>query len=132
MKRTTTVDELKSRGKDPKDDDVKKAYKVYNNDAERRKELVKAENTWDVYPAPNFKPEQRYELEFYLCGWLQYYDEIIRSNGVDHAIYFEWSSQNVVVYLYPAPGRTPLSPPYGPPSQTSDPKSPTPPPPPYP
>jgi len=132
MKLTTTVDELKKRGRDPNDSAVKKAYRVYNNEAERRKELVNVENTWDVYPAQNFTQEQRNELEFYLCGWLQYYDEISRSAGIDHKIYFEWSDHDVVVYIYPAPGRTPLSPLTGPPSTTSDPKSPTTPPPPYP
>jgi hypothetical protein len=104
-----------------------------NNTSELKKELIKAENTWDVYSAaPYSSQDKRNELEFYLCGWLQYYDEIIRSYGVDHKIHFEWSDTEVVVYIFPAPGRTPLSPLTGPPSTTSDPKSPTAPPPPYP
>lgn len=132
MKRTTTVDELKKRGKDPNDSAVKKAYKVYNNDSELRKELVNVDNIWDVYPNQYYKQEQKNELEFFLCGWLQFYDEISRSGGIDHNIYFDWSDKEVVVYINPAPGRTPLSPKIGPPSATSDPKSPTAPPPPYP
>src|SRR4051812_35055161 len=129
MKRTTTEDDLKKRGKHSDDPEVKKAYKVYKNDYELRKELVDDENQWADFPAPGFSQGQRNELEFYFCGWLQYYDEIIRSNGIDHKIHFEWNDLKVVVYLYPAPGRTPLSPLTGPPSATSDPKSPTPPPP---
>ena len=132
MKRTTTVDELKKRGKDPNGDDVKKAYKVYNNTSELKKELIRPENLWDIYPAYNFTDPQRNELEFYLCGWLQYYDEINRNTGSDHKIHFEWYADKVEVYLYPAPGRTTFSPLTGPPSTTSDPKSPTTPPPPYP
>jgi len=132
MKRTTTVDDLKSRGKDENDEAVKKAYKVYKNNNELRKELVNDENFWATYPVQYSKPEQRAELEFYLCGWLQYYDEISRSTGVDHKIHFEWGDTGVEVFIFPAPGRTTASPLTGPPSATSDPKSPTAPPPPYP
>jgi hypothetical protein len=131
MKRTTTVDEVKKRGKDPKSPDIQKAYKVYNNDAELRKELVSSKNEWGVYEAYDFKDEQKNELEFYFCGWLQYYDEISRNNGIDHKIHFEWSDHDVVVYIYPAPGSS-LNPITAPPATTSDPKSPTAPPPPYP
>jgi hypothetical protein len=132
MKRTTTVDDLKKRNKSKDDPDVKQAYKVYNNSSDLKKDLVNADNTWDVYSAPNYTQDQKDQLEFYLCGWLQYYDQISRSYGIDHSIHFEWSDTQVVVYISPAPGRTPLSPLTGPPSTTSDPKSPTAPPPPYP
>jgi hypothetical protein len=132
MKRTITVDRLKKRGRKPDEPDVQKAYKVYSNDQELRKQLVDGDNVWDVYPAQNFNDAQKNELEFYLCGWLQYYDEISRSAGIDHQIHFDWSDHDVVVYIYPAPGRTPFSPLTGPPSATSDPKSPGAPPPPYP
>ena|ERR1051326_8884852 len=132
MKRTTTVDALKKRGKDRDDSDVKKAYKVYDNDNQLRKELVNDENFWATYPVQYSNPQQKNELEFYLCGWLQYYDEITRSTGVDHKIHFEWSENGVQVFIYPGPGRTEASPLTGPPSSTSDPKSPTAPPPPYP
>jgi hypothetical protein len=134
MKRTTTKIILKSRGKDPSDPEINKAYKVYNDDDELKKQLVDPNNQWAVYPNQYYSPEQKNEVEFYLCGWLQYYDEIIRGNSVDHYIHFQWSDKNVEVYTYPAPDRTPLSPKKvgTPPSTTSDPKSPTAPPPPYP
>jgi len=135
MKRSTTVEEVKQRGKDPKDPAIKKAYKVFKDQQELKKQLENDENEWNTYEADNFNDQQKKEFEFYFCGWLQYYDEISRNGGIDHTLYFKWSSYDVVVYISPAPGNS-LKPITGPPAAgstlTSDPKSPSAPPPPYP
>ena len=49
---------------------------------------------------------QKISYECYCCGFLSYYDDIVRNGMVNHQIYFKWSGfEKVVVYINPAPKR---------------------------
>lgn len=80
----------------------------------------------------NNNPVQRQKFQSYCCGWLRYYDDIVRNGAVDHTIYFDWQGDQVVVYICPPPGSSKKAESCPPGDSTSDPQPPTAPPPPEP
>jgi hypothetical protein len=55
---------------------------------------------------------QKSAIEYYYCGFLQYYDTIVRSNMTEHFVYFKWVdekpigtkvSSDLTIYIYPPP-----------------------------
>ncbi len=119
---------------------VEDSYKVFPDPATLEEYFKKNGAIWDTYSAEqlggkkmdDFSDEQKTAFEFYVCGWLQYYDEITRNGAIHHLLYFKWKFTDVDVYIAPKPddAKSPITSPSG--SPTSDPKSPTAPPPPYP
>lgn len=114
------------------------AYNVFDDKEQLEKLLEKRRNMWDRYsPAAfhvksfkDFTIQQKTSFEFYLCGWLQYYDQVVRNNRIDHTIHFKWTDQEVFIYIYPPPAKKMIT---GlPANRTSDPQSPKIPPPPNP
>jgi hypothetical protein len=111
--------------------ELKKCYKPYKS----LKEIEKEENLWDTYPVQDFSPAKKESFTFYFCGWLQYYDEIVRNNAIDHTLHFKWDKGKgeVEVYICPRPRKVHEDPETCPPaSNSSDPIPPKAPPPPYP
>jgi hypothetical protein len=65
----------------------------------------------------NFLKCQKLAVEYYYCGFLQYYDYIVRSDMMDHVVYFKWVdkeeenrvSSQLTIYIWPAPIRKKIS-----------------------
>ncbi len=61
----------------------------------------------------NFLKCQKLAVEYYYCGFLQYYDYRVRSNMMDHTVYFKWVDEEkgnkvtseLTIYIWPAPLR---------------------------
>jgi hypothetical protein len=119
---------------------VKRAYKEVSDQDTALAYMKKNGGEWASYPYssfldPNTRNDEQLKDQFaaYLCGWLQYYDEIARNNAIDHTIYFDWQTDRVVVYIAPPPHKTgdpPITAPQA--GMSSDPQDPDSPPPPYP
>jgi len=84
---------------------VKGAYAAENS------HIKKPENRWQSYSTANFsKKKDEFEREkdsfiHYFCGYLEYYDQVVRSGFINHSIYFDWDSEKdkVTVYIDPKP-----------------------------
>lgn len=48
-------------------------------------------------------PAERDRYEWFVAGFLYYYDTELRNNAVDHQIYFEWSTNKVTIHMSPPP-----------------------------
>lgn len=69
---------------------------------EDQKSQVRKRNIWVTYKFKEpltYKAKASYEL--YCGGWLAFYDEIVRSEAVNHAIYFQWSKNTITIYISP-------------------------------
>jgi hypothetical protein len=118
---------------------VKRAYKEVADEDSALAYMKKNGGEWASYLYndfldPDIKNNEVLKDQFvaYMSGWLQYYDEVSRNDAIDHAAYFRWDVDRVVVYIAPAPGNSgsPIAPPAG--RTSSDPQDPSSPPPPYP
>lgn len=100
------------------------------------------ENKWGAYEAKGLSKAEKASFVYYFCGYLQYYDYVVRGNFINHALYFHWNDKEgeVVVYIDPKPVREIIKPSIGEAALTaqqgsgvsSDPVAPKSPPPPYP
>ena len=119
-------------------DDLDKTFEVLDP------KIKNKDNRWDTYSTKNFSKDpakrevQMNEFIYYFCGYLQYYDQVVRGGFIDHSLYLDWDSKpgHVVVYIDPMPVRKVLEPEFSLSGTTttagsSDPVSPKPPPPPY-
>ena len=70
---------------------------------------------------PNFLKCQKLAIESYYVGFLQYYDTIVRSGMIEHAVYFQWKDwkdeekdkkicSQLTIFIWPAPIRKKISP----------------------
>ena len=102
----------KVKGKEEPTADDLKSYKYFKDKASIEKEFgveqtagkYDNKHLWVRYDLPHkWNEKQQREYQIFCSGWLQYYDMIVRSNLVDHLIYFKWSSTSVSVFLSPPP-----------------------------
>jgi hypothetical protein len=94
------------------------------------------ENRWGIYKGVvsangETQDNEKTQFECYCCGWLQYYDEIVRKECTDHSIWFDWNGTGCTIYLDPRPRNLKDAKSSLPGSFSSDPTNPTAPPPPY-
>ena len=114
-----------------------KAFNANFNTEQDIKNLVKKPaNRWGTYKGvisvdKTTQADERTQFECYCCGWLQYYDEIVRKESTDHTIWFDWNGSNCSIYLYPRPRTAKDAKNSLPAGRTTDPTNPTAPPPPY-
>ena len=95
--------------------------------------LFKSDGYFVIKNPSKFKQTDKQRYEWFIGGFLYFYDAEIRNNTVDHVVYFEWvwtaKEKKVRLWLSPKPAQNPYfknSPTGG----RTDPPSPPPPPPP--
>jgi hypothetical protein len=73
------------------------------------KKIKHEDNVWFEKDFVSLDASQKIVVESYYCGYLDYYDQEVRSGLVDHDIHFEWSLRDggsyLKVYIWPAPVR---------------------------
>lgn len=148
MKRAITADDLDKKRKEAIkthkglttkgfDNTTGKAFNPNFKTLQDIKDLLqKPENRWGNYMGvvttdKKRQKDERTQFECYFCGWLEYYDEIVRNRCADHTIWFDWEGTNCTVYLYPRPRRRKDAKSSLPEASLGDPTNPKVPPPPY-
>jgi hypothetical protein len=130
MKVAVVSSEVKHLPKEEKS----KCFKEFSSQDELKKTLENDDNLWAVHTLANsFGKVQRQRYEDFCCGFLAFYDEIVRGGLTDHTIYFVWCEKGteIKMYLYPPPKKRDIEINIIPPgAATSDPPKPPPPPPP--
>ena len=127
-----------SRTKNDRIDELKRTFVVLDP------KIKNEDHKWDTYSTKNFSndpdklKEEQNSFKYYFCGYLQYYDQVVRGGFVDHSLYLDWDSESgkVVVYIDPMPVKKVLEPEFSLSGTTttvgsSDPVPPKAPPPPY-
>ena len=117
----------------PKEEKAR-CFKEYSSEIELKKELVDDDHLWIMHNLNNsFGKVQRQRYEDFCCGFLAFYDTVVRGGLTDHTLYFIWGEKgaDIKMYINPAPRKGSFSIDIVPPGMaTSDPPAPPPPPPP--
>ena len=79
---------------------IDKAFIIYLDNNSLKAELHRDFHTWIRYPLDKkFNDKRQIAYEIFSGGWLQFYDEVLSSEGAERRLYLEWSDDYVEIFI---------------------------------